>query len=489
MKKKKYLLVLVFIFVTGMLSACNSGTKENTNTYKTPDDYEPVYYLSEEELPNDMYYIVHTETQTQVKKDGTETEIEITKYYPVYSNVEHNYDQTYDYHAGFNSNRIMWVNYNLDEGLIPTMYPGDKLIYKSATYIPTTYSLEKFFDNGYTLGVCGLVQDLSSNYRYYSANKGSGNLGYAMTTSDAIGFEGLEAESIYLVALGEDTEIVDGVKADVEYKRVSPADISLSGTVSGLELMKKYACDIRTGTEKIAAILTCNVHYFSSAENYMFGSFSFITEHIAELHIPDYVTTGYYNMNGAGMFRYLKDETEYKSLQASDYNKTIYTYDDSGHVDGTTIGLVFDANSFLVESGLIDNFESSNETGNTYDKYIESQISSITNKTLLKADDSGCYSGSYEYLVVSEPIISDKDKIYDIKAMNTENFEVIKFRFTQKADKDAPEEGTVYSVVFMQPDDTYNGYDIVTMTSVSVVTENDNATENDDISADIPETK
>jgi len=469
MKKHKYLLMLLTMLATVLFAACGQKQTENVAAYKTPDDFAPIYYLSEAELPNDMYYIVRTETETQVAKDGTETEIEVTKYYPIYAAVEKNFTDVYESSVGFNSNRIMWVNYNVDEGLIPTMYPGDKMIYKSATYIPTKYALEKFFDNGYTLGVCGLTQDLSSNYRYYSAKKDSNKKGHTMTTSDAVGFDGLEATSIYFVALGELGEV--GTIAEnatpASYERVSPVNVSLSGTIAGLKLMNVYACDIRTGTEKIAANLTCNVHYFSSAENYMFGSFSFITEHIAEIHIPDYVTTGYYNMNGVGMFRYLKDETDYKSLQASDYNKTIYTYNEEGRVDGTTIGLIFDQNSFLVASELIDNFESVDGMGNTYDQYIESQKNPIKNKTVLKADEYGYYTGDYEFIVVSEPTISDKNNIYEIKAVNTENYEVIMLKYTQKSGKETPQENEIYTVIFTEPEGLYDGYIVSSMTCIS----------------------
>ena len=451
MKKHKLGILLATILVMIVALTGCTGKKEEETGYLTPDDFEPVYYLTEEELPYDMYYIVHEETVTQVDKKGNETEIEVTKYYPVYGAVERNYTEAHDSQAGFNSNRIMWVNYNLDEGLIPTMYPGDKLIYKSATYIPTKYSLEKFFDNGYTLGVCGLTQDLSSNYRYISAAQGSGR-GYIMTTSDAAGFETLVADSIYFVAVGE--------------QRVSPLNVSLSGTISGLTLMEKYPCDIRTGTERIAADLTCNIHYYSSAENYMFGEFSFITEHIAELYIPDYVTTGYYNINGSGMFRYLKEDVSYKDLEAKDYNKTIYTYDEDGALAGTTIGLIFDENGFLVEQELVD-FDPGNEHSSTYEQYIEAAADPIELKTMLKPDEAGHYVGEYKFVKISDPVVSGKDNVYEIEARNTKNSETIVLRYIQTANKDAPELNSIYSVVFEKPEGTYNGYSVITLTCIA----------------------
>ena len=325
--------LMMIVLISGLIVGCGSN-KESTedmetkqSDYTTPDDVEPAYYTSEEELQEEMFYIVHTEK----KKDKNGKETEVNYYYPVY-NAEHTFEQVVTEPAGADPTRVMWVNYNIDEGLIPTFYPGDKLIFKSSTMIPTIYSMEKFFDDGYTFGVCGLQQDLSGNYKY-SIDDG----GFVMSTSDATGFDGLKAESIYFVSAGDDA--------------ITSKNVSLSGTITGLDLMHSYKCDIRTGTERVDATLTANIHAFSSAENYMFGSFTFITDHIAEINIPDYITTGYYNISGAGMFRYLKKEKSYKKLSEKDYNDTIYTYDEnSGTPNGTESGLVIDENGFLVES-------------------------------------------------------------------------------------------------------------------------------------------
>lgn len=292
--KQRLFFIIFTMFILGTLLLAGCGKTEEK--ILTPDDMEPLYYTNETDLPADAYYIVREEEDKKGNK--------IIKYYPMLF-AKKTYTEVNTYPVGSDPHRITWVNYNIDEGLIPTMYAGDKMIYKSSTTIPVIYSLEKFFDDGYTLGVAGLTQDLSKNYRFTENS-------ITMSTSDAAGFSTLEAESIYLVSVGD--------------TRITPANITESGTVSGLNLMEKYDCDIRTGTEKIAAVLTCNIHAFSSAETYLFGEFTFITEHIAELHIPEYVTTGYYNINGGGFYRYIADEniSSYKELKENDYNKTIY---------------------------------------------------------------------------------------------------------------------------------------------------------------------
>lgn len=428
------------IFVIGCLIAglCLSGCgKSDTTTeadYLTPDDIENVYYLSEDELPNDMAYIVRTETETVAGKDGKETKQDVTKYYPIYYSIENNFNENAEYPTGEKPDRIAWVNYNVDEGYIPTMYPGDKLIYKSNTYIPTTYSLEKFYDNGYTLGVAKLEQDLSGNYRFDKDEFDS----ITMSTSDAVGFSALEdVESIYLVAVGD--------------QKVTPLNMSESGAVTGLKLMEKYDCDIRQGTEKINATLTCNIHLFSSAETYGFGSFTFITPHIAQLNVPDYVTTGYYDLNNIGFFRYVKEEdTDYHDLTTEDYNETIYQYNEDGKLVGTTVGLAFDENGFLISTGYEDGDEETQST--------------ITHKTQLLSDTNGYFTGKYLFTAVSDPTVSGNNFIYTVDAVNTDNQEHLVFQYTLHPGDDEIKTGSEYTVMFTRPTNAFDGYVISYLT-------------------------
>lgn len=345
---KKRLILLITILSLSIFSSCG----QTEVIIPTPRDFIPQYYTSEEELPEDAYYIKRSVNVTN--EDGSNSNLNI--YFPLL-NAEKTYDEKRDSYAGYDFDRVVWVNYNSDEGLIPTLYSGDELIYKSSTYIPVKYYFEKFFDNGYTFGVCGLKQDLSGNYKYTSKENNDGNSS-VMSTSDAVGFEGLEADSIYF--------------ASVDDTYVTPLNVSLSGTITGLNLMQTYDCDIRTGTTRVLATLTCNIHYFSSAETYVTGEFKFLTPIIARIKIPDYVTDGYYEINDGGLFRYINTSVKYNNKNEYlypydndiDYNETIYTYNEEGRVNGTKIGLAFDENGFLVDETSEDAINSiySNET-------------------------------------------------------------------------------------------------------------------------------
>ena len=416
---------------------------------------EPVYYLSEKELPEDAYYIVRTETVKKKTLTGGEEEVEETRYYPLYQ-AENTIDSVNDTYKGYDPTRITWVNADIDEALVPTMYAEDKMIYKSSKSIPTTYALEKFFDDGYTLGVMGLAQDLSGNYRYYGPNE-STQTSFTMGKSDATGFDDLKGvDTIYFVQVGD--------------TMVTPENVSLSGTITGLDFEKKYDCDIRQGTKKINATLTCNIHYFSSAETYMFGSFSFITPIIAQINIPNYVTTGYYNLNGGGFYRYVADKkvTSYSDLKASDYNKTIYTYDEDGDVDGTTIGCTFDENGFLVKGTSKNSTYTGKKSGLTYDALINEskEDESLSNTTELESEN-GVYSGTYRIDSLEGPTILDSKSTYTVIATNTDNNEMLDMQYVKTASKIELKEGTTYTITFKKSTNGFDGYEILTAKEVT----------------------
>jgi hypothetical protein len=435
--KKKLLALLLSVSTIVTFAGC--GTTQTAET--APNDIELPYYVSEEELPDDAYYIVH-----QTKNE--------TRYYPLYQ-APHTFEDANDSAKGELPNRITWVNYNIDEGYIPTFYEGDKMIYKSSTVIPTKYALEKFYDDGYSFGVSGLMQDISKNYKY---DPESG--GYVMPSSDAIGFDTLDADSIYFVSFREltnnqETEQVESTENAENnnsdgWTKVETANVSPSGTVMDLKPLTQYQCDIRTGTEKVDAVLTSNIHCFSSAETYMFGTFTFITEHIAELNIPEYVTAGYYNMNGGGFYRYLpnvKTEKEAEKLDADYYNETIYTYNKDGQLEGTKIGYVFDENGFLIHASETD--ESSNAMSELEEGIVTDDDLTIFSKDIkimhlneAKSYASETTSGVYYEM---EANVVDTTKFLNIRYYLPDNstYDVI------------PVEGGIYSVVYTKDDGSY----------------------------------
>lgn len=402
--KKRVFLTLLGITIMCTVTAC--GKKNSEQETLTPKDYQPQCYefsnneIDEDELPDDTYYIVR-----KTKKK--------TIYYPVYSNCETSIEAAPDSCQGADPERIIWVNYNLDEGLVPVMKKGDSFIYKSSTYIPTTYAIEKFYDWGYTFGVCGLQSDLSGNYQYLSA-AGEKGIGRVHTTSDASGFDRLEADSVYF--------------ASINNKKLTSERINPAGGVDNLKLMKKYKCDIRSGTVKNDVTLTANIRLFSSAETYMGGNFSFMTPYIVKIDIPDYMTTGYYNVNAGGFFKYEKDDSK-------NNNETIYTYDEYGSLNGAKIDGVlkkFDENGFIVD------YDEKNKE--------ESEEKPVVARTKWK---NGYFMNDFYVSYVSKMKTDSNGSFYEITTTSMDGTDgiVLKYYTKDKNFKDI-KEGNSYKIAY-----------------------------------------
>lgn len=449
---------ILFTSVSVLFTGCRTNSDENGTEitdrdlsteegYDTPDDVTPATFTSEEELPEDNFYVVHTKNE----KDKKGKSHEVTYYYQIYAS-DHSFDGSNTQAAGADPTRITWLNYNVDEGMVPTLYPGDKLIYKSSTSIPTLYYWEKFFDDGYSVGVAGLKQDISGNYKYSTSDNSTTR---TMPTSDATGFDALDADSIYLVSVGDE--------------RITPKNVSDAGFVKGLKLMHAYTCDIRTGTEKISATLTANIHCFSSAENYITSKFDFITDHIAEIDIPDYLTTGYYYMNGLGMFRYLKTEESVDDLTESDYNQTIYKYDDVYNTpEGSKDGYVLDENGILVQSDASSLLDDENEGDPDYDNHAYNEDESVvtTSKTSDPVDTNGYSSGKFTIKSVGDPVTYASGQYYTITATkegNSKDF-IARLYIENSSSITVPEVDSKYIITYAKSTRSdYKDYEIFTI--------------------------
>lgn len=58
--------------------------------------------------------------------------------------------------------------------------------------------------------------------------------------------------------------------------------------------------------------------------------YAFIGANIIKITLPDYLKSGYYNINGAGIFRYIAEGDTYDS--STNFNEPIIEVDDNGNV-------------------------------------------------------------------------------------------------------------------------------------------------------------
>lgn len=366
MKKKLICIALAAAMCASIFTGCGKK-KAQTQEKKilTPDDMEPDYYTDEENIPSGTYCIAHKAGKN--KKDMT------VRYYPLYQ--ADSFGKPDNGATGPDGSRYFWLNYNKDEGKLPTMYPGDRIVYKSDQNIPDSYTIEKFFDEGYTIGVGGIYESDIGKPAINLEEDGC----YICKTSDARILRKMKTKD-------SDSEKSEIIFNAINGKELKMDNIDAAGMVSGLKEGKTYEFDLRLGTQSYPTKLKANIHEFMLGETYKYKSFDYVTDTMIRVNLPDYLTTGYYEINGAGAFRFLKTETSYKDLTARDYNDFIYTYS-GNYPTGTQDGKVLDDDGYLVD----------------YEEYINQMAEDDAEK--YRENDTGDYDSDYD----SDDVEEDED--------------------------------------------------------------------------------
>ena len=187
--------------------------------------------------------------------------------------------------------RVVWFGKDYDK--VPVMQKGESLVYRSATEFTPRFSVERFQDLGYTLGICTMTPTSAGRYRFSTnprarcidINSSAGdlyNLGEHYVTMEMIG----------------DTQLRMG-------------NISLAGTIVGLERGKTYSADIYIGTEVLSYNIVADVRAMLSMENDTITEFTYEKGKVISFSFPDYYNSGYYYVNGYGMVKYVNSDREF----------------------------------------------------------------------------------------------------------------------------------------------------------------------------------
>lgn len=185
-------------------------------------------------------------------------------------------------------NRI--VDYVYKDGAIPTMYKNDQLVFKSNGNVPS-FVWERFIDQGYSLGVYGL-----------SANS-AGKVQFSQDKS------GCEANSSIVQALMAQQQagydISNGFVIDkINGTSITKDNLRTGGIVAGLTKDAVANCDAYIGTTLVSINATADTQMFTSFELYTTEDYSNSPDGYAIVTIPDYLKSGYYLINNAGLVKY-----------------------------------------------------------------------------------------------------------------------------------------------------------------------------------------
>ena len=183
------------------------------------------------------------------------------------------------------TDRAMW--YTEDYKKIPTMYDGDVLIYYSTEELAEEFNFERYEDLGKTVGVSGLKKTKSGRYKF--------------EVSEDSKFVYPNHDTSKLLNFSQDSVILD----EIGGQPIREDNISRCGSIYGLPADKTFKCKVYGGTEVTNMNFKSDVREFASYQDYVSNDYTFLSTNIIKVNIPEWFNTGYYCLDGEGMFRYV----------------------------------------------------------------------------------------------------------------------------------------------------------------------------------------
>lgn len=191
---------------------------------------------------------------------------------------------------------IAWFDHTAYDNIV-TMYKGDKLIYYTTNDIDESFSYTRFLDMGYTIPIAGLEAGASGKF-------------HISTSSDA-GTVYPDSSATSLYEFQNDQVIVDKIGG----VSLTADNVSDYGTVTGLEQDEEYNIDLYSGSVLTKTSMYANIRAMGLDDDQSFttNKFDFLSGEVIQIGLPNWFNSGYYEINGLGIFRYVNgtsyDET------------------------------------------------------------------------------------------------------------------------------------------------------------------------------------
>lgn len=265
LKSKSVVLAAFAVIISGSLTGCKNVQIFEKQAVVTNGNTP----LSNSQLEYDTYYV----------KDGTK----FYKTYPVNGDA-----------AGATTNSqavdeaIVCYVIEDQQGYLPTHYKDELVAYKSSSSDIESVNLTRYKDLGFSFGIYNGTFDSSDNYLHF--------------TSDNLS-EGSEAADIFSAY----SDAKDFRLASIDGKPLTADKVDLSaGVIPDLKENNKYTVAFYAGTEYHEVQMKADTQMFSQYEAYTYDS-SYIKDTpngYAAFMTPGALKSGYYCINGEGLFRY-----------------------------------------------------------------------------------------------------------------------------------------------------------------------------------------
>jgi len=186
-------------------------------------------------------------------------------------------------------NRLL--SFTWRDNAIPTLYKNDQLIYVSNDTVPT-FTWERYKDNGYSIGVSGLIVGDSGKISTAKATK----IEQSASIYQALANTGMDmANPVFTI------DAINGTTLNASY-------LSEAGTVSGMTMDIRANVDIYVGTTRYPISTAADTRYFKAFELFSTSRYELSTDGYAILEVPSYLKSGYYLLNNFGLVKYLNIE-------------------------------------------------------------------------------------------------------------------------------------------------------------------------------------
>ena len=325
MKAKRLVPLVLVVSMMFSVTGCRDKIFKEKDVPETSKEY------SVENLKVDDYYI----------KDGT-------KFYKLYK-PDGNFTK---YSKTADASRILLTVGQEEEDLIPTLYKNEIIIYKNDGKVPSDYIFERYKDLGYTIGIRNLKQDEGSSYLKFN-------------TSEDVNQQA-DAGSVINKVKDKYSELEIAVMDD---KALNENQITASGTIKNLHKNRSYQFGMYAGSVYSETKIKADTHVFQSSETFVVNETKDTTKGYVEICLPEGLKTGYYMVNGIGLFRYVSDlKVDAGDLAEYEYNVANDAFELTSQVLDDTIMEV-----------------NKEQTINVEEDYVSAKLSfSITNDMMLE---------------------------------------------------------------------------------------------------------
>ncbi len=177
--------------------------------------------------------------------------------------------------------RVAWTM--LDDTLIPTMYSDGLIAYKSKGSELSNINIERFKDLGYSIG----LHDAQVDNDGYIKFKVSSNVIDGTSLAEAL--KDYSSYDIRITAIN-----------DEPVKEL----LNMAGVIEGLEQGETYNISFYAGTEFLTTEVKADVRFYQSFEMYYIENGMDTKNGYIAVQMPDDAKSGYYYVNGKGMFKY-----------------------------------------------------------------------------------------------------------------------------------------------------------------------------------------